>query len=194
MKIFRMNTAALVSRPPSPPHSTDGDTGLSEGKQHVIQREPYTPPRSIRPALDANTNLVSSSAKYQAIAATAEEDLPAQGLYGDPSTYQTAPSHSPYPVQPLRYPDGASGRTWLPTDAPQTFVRTRQYHTPPTAIAESGTQTRSRRALRSPLSPGNPEFSRHLRSSPRPKKTERNAKAGKSKGPRIEQPLSVLTA
>jgi HMG (high mobility group) box len=194
MKIFRMNTAALVSRPPSPPHSTDGDTGLSEGKQHAIKREPYTPPRSIRPALGADTNLVSSSVEYRAVAATAEKGLPAQGLYGDPSTYQIAPSHSPYPVQPLRYPDGASGRAWLPTDSPQTFVRTRQYHTPPTAIAESGTQTRNRRALRSPLSPGNPQFSRHLRSSPRPKKTERHAKAGKSKGPLIEQPLSVLTA
>src|SRR5256885_11832666 len=74
----------------------------------------------------------------------------------------------------------------------QTSERMLTPHTPPTTGHDAGIRTRSGRALGSPLDPKIPEMNRRSR-SPKPKKSHTAAKAGKAKGPVIDQPLSELT-
>jgi len=75
---------------------------------------------------------------------------------------------------------------------PQTFERLINPDTPPTTGYDAGIRTRSGRALGSPLDPNTPEMTRRSR-SPRPKKAPKAVKVGKTQGPAIDQPLSVLT-
>lgn len=77
------------------------------------------------------------------------------------------------------------------TAIPQTFVRRPARHAPAN-VGEHERHTRSGKVIGSPIYPGNPEFSRRSH-SPKPRKASRKARSGKTSGPILDQPLSILT-
>jgi len=84
----------------------------------------------------------------------------------------------------------ASGETYQPL---QTFYRPDPRQTPPATDAD-GMRMRNGKALGSPLASEGFEFERSPSYKPPRVKKARPVKAGKSKGPTLSEPLSVLTA
>ena len=179
--------ATVVARPPSPPHSTDGDLTSNIGGNLVSSRDPCTPrtPQSSTPQWSAVGAYVSATPPYSEVRARPEVSPP-QDTYGDPLLYQTGPSQQYYTVQPV---SGRITSGWHSSaDVLQTYVRSAPYYPRPAPLPEVHMQTRSGRAITSPTASASPRTT--YQRSPRVRKTRNNKKTG---GPAIDQPLSVLT-
>lgn len=157
------------ARPPSPPHSTDGDRNKDLGPQQTLPAS-FTPPMNMSTPL-AMPEFVSDPLDFLFL----DNDLPNQAQYDDPSLYHTAAGPQYYDERPMYYP--APPRQYTPTP-------------PPAGYVDSGIHTRSGRALRSPETP-----KRVGRSLPTKRQPKRRVGKAPKAGPHnnLEAPLSKLT-
>jgi hypothetical protein len=95
-----MTAPAEVQRPPSPPHSNDGDFGLPAVRDHVADLERQSLPRSIPAAPMSAPVSPSVSQQAQTTPERRASIDEVKDQYGDPLEYQTAPTPAYYPQPP----------------------------------------------------------------------------------------------
>ena len=94
-----MASETAAQRPPSPPHSHDGDFGLAAVQDHNERHDSADQPRSIKaevPSVEADVSNVDKETTPEV-----QETDRQQDQYGDPSHYQTAPVHAYYAAEPV---------------------------------------------------------------------------------------------